>query len=112
MTNLEPVIGWTSAYLSSYPVVKFTEMRRKALVERIRKRAYDFTFNDHQFQNHGAPFYADNVICVLSKAEWDSVLEEAYHNRLREGRLLPEDVIDRKPVKDVLFEKEKWEFKE
>ena len=112
MTNLEPVIGWTSAYLSSYPTVKFTEMRRKALVERIRKRAYDFTHSDHQFQNYGAPFYADNVICVLTKHEWDSVLEEAYHNRLREGRLLPEDVIDRKHVKDVLFEKEKWEFKE
>ena len=112
MTNLEPVIGWTSAYLSNYPVVKFTEMRRKALVERIRKREYDFTFHEHQFQIYGAPFYADNVLCVLTKQEWDSVFEEAYRNRSREERLLPEDAIDRAPINGVLYEKEKWEPKE
>lgn len=109
MNNLEPVIGWTSAYLSSYPVVKFTEARRKALVERIRKREYDFIFNDHQYQNYGAPFYADQVVCVLTKQEWDSVMEEAYKNRYREARLLPEDVINREPINGVLYEKEKWE---
>lgn len=109
MNNLEPVIGWTSAYLSPYPVVKFTETRRKALVERIRKREYDFTFDDHMYQNYGAPFYEDQVICVLNRQEWNSVMEEVYKNRYREARLLPEDVIDRAPINEVLYEKEKWE---
>ena len=105
------VIGWTSAFLSPHKTVEFAPERRKALVDRIRKREYDFTFNDHQFGFYGAPFYSDNVLCVLSKQEFDSVLKEAYKDRPRTARLLPEDVIDRKPINDVLFEKEKWEFK-
>ena len=35
------VIGWTSAYLSDYPITPFAEERKKALVERIRKRKYN-----------------------------------------------------------------------
>lgn len=105
------VIGWTSAYLSSHKTVEFTPERRKALVDRIRKREYDFNFNDHQYLSYGAPFYSDNVLCVLTKQEWDSVMDEVYKDRPRGARLIPEDVIDRKPVNDVLFEKEKWEFK-
>lgn len=105
------VIGWTSAYLSSHKTVEFTPERRKALVDRIRKREYDFNFNDHQYLSYGAPFYSDNVLCVLTKQEWDSVIEEAHKDHPRTARLTPEDVIDRAPVNDVLFEKEKWEFK-
>ena len=40
MTNVNPVIGWTAAYYSSYPTVEFTRERRKALVDRIKKRKY------------------------------------------------------------------------
>lgn len=105
------VIGWTSAFLSPHKTVEFTLERRKALIDRIRKREYDFTFNDHQFGFYGAPFYSDNVLCVLSKQEFDSVLKEAYKDRPRTARLLPEDVIDRRPINDVLYEKEKWEPK-
>lgn len=109
MNNLEPVIGWTSAYLNPYKTVEFTSERKKALVERIRKREYDFNFNDHLYQNYGAPFYADQVVCVLTKQEWDSVIEEAYKDRPRTARLLPEDVISRAPINEVLYEKSKWE---
>ena len=104
-------IGWTSAYLSPYKTVDFTEERRRALVERIRKREYDFTFNDHQFASYGAPFYSDGVICVLTKHEWDSVMEEVYKDRPRTARLMPEDVIELAPVNGVLYEKEKWIIK-
>lgn len=104
-------IGWTSAYLSPYKTVEFTEERRRALVERIRKREYDFTFNDHQFASYGAPFYSDGVICVLTKHEWDSVIEEVYKDRPRTARLMPEDVIEFAPVNGVLYEKEKWIIK-
>lgn len=104
-------IGWTSAYLSPYKTVEFTEERRRALVERIRKREYDFTFNDHQFASYGAPFYSDGVICVLTKREWDSVMEEVYKDRPRTARLMPEDVIEFAPVNGVLYEKEKWIIK-
>ena len=105
------VTGWTSAFLSPHKTVEFTPERRKALVDRIRKREYDFTFNDHQFGFYGAPFYSDNVLCVLSKQEFDSVLNEAYKDKPRTTRLLPEDVINRKPINNVLYEKEKWEPK-
>lgn len=112
MTNVTPVIGWTSAYLSAYPTVPFTKERRKALVDRIRKRNYDFTFTNHQFLDHCAPFYADNVLCVLNKQEWDSVMDEAYKDTPRTARLLPEDVIDRPDINTVIYEKEKFEPKD
>ena len=41
MTNVIAVTGWTSAYFSSYPEVKFTKERREALIHRIKKRKYN-----------------------------------------------------------------------
>lgn len=108
MTNVVPVIGWTSSYFSSYPTVPFTKNRRQALVDRIRKRSYNFNFQDHQYLNYCAPFYADNTLCVLTKQEWDSVMDEVYKEIPRGERLMPEDVINRKPINGVLFEKEKF----
>ena len=42
MTNTNPVIGWTSAYFSNYPTVPLTKERRSMLVDRIKKRKYNF----------------------------------------------------------------------
>lgn len=106
------VVGWTSAYLSNYPTVPFTEDRKQALVHRIRKRKYNFTYEAHQTLFYTAPFYADNVICVLTKPQWDEVISEAYRDEPLGLRLLPEDVIDIKPINDVLYEKTKWIPKE
>ena len=106
------VIGWTFAYLSNYPTKPFTQERRKALIERIRKRRYNFTHNDHQFLSYTAPFYNDNTLCVLTKQEWDSVMKEAYKDIPCSARLIPQDVIDRPEINTVIYEKEKWEPKE
>jgi hypothetical protein len=103
------VIGWTSAYLSEYPTTPFTEERRKALVERMRKRKYNFTYEAHQTLLYAAPFYSDNVLCVLTKPQWDSVLDEVYKDIPCNMRLMPDGVIDRKPINTVLYEKEKYE---
>ena len=112
MKDIKRVVGWTSAFLSSYKTVKFTKERRDTLVDRIRKRQYNFTHNDHQFLDYAAPFYEDGVICVLSKSEWDSVISDAYKDNPLGPRLMPEDVINRNPINGILFEKEKWEPKE
>ena len=112
MKDIKRVIGWTDAYLSAYPTVKFTQERRSTLVDRIRKRQYNFTHTDHCYLNYAAPFYEDEVICVLSKSEWDSVISDAYKDNPLGPRLMPEDVIDRKPIDGVLYEKIKWEPKE
>ena len=109
--KVEPVSGWTSAYLSVYNTVKYTEDRKRALVDRIRKRQYNFTHTDHCFLEYGAPFYADGVLCVLTKQELDEAISEAYRDEPLGQRLIPEDVITRKPVNGVLYEKEKWEPK-
>ena len=106
------VVGWTSAYLSPYPTVPFTEDRKQALIHRIRKRKYNFTHQAHQTLFYTAPFYSDQTVCVLDKAEWDEVLSEAYNDIPLGARLMPEDVIDIKPVNDVLYEKIKWLPKE
>lgn len=109
MKEIRPVVGWTNAYLTNYKTVKFTEERRKALIERIQKRKYNFSHTDHQFLTFGAPFYSDGCLCVLTKQEWDSVMDEAYKDYPCGIRLMPEDVIDREPINDVLYEKEKFE---
>ncbi len=106
------VVGWTSAYLSNYPTVEFTEERKRALVDRVRKRRYNFTYQAHQTLSYTAPFYSDNVLCVLTKAQWDEVLSAAYRDEALGPRLMPEDVINRPEINTVIYEKEKWEPKD
>jgi len=108
----QPVIGWVCSYLSDYPTVSFTEERKRALVERIRKRGYNFTYEAHQTLPYAAPLFKDKVICVLTKPQWDSVMSEAYGDMSRGSRLIPQDAISRPPKNGVLYEKEKFELEE
>lgn len=105
MSNI--VIGWTDAYGSQYKAVAFTEERKRALVERIRKRRYNFNHFDHEMLGC-APVYDDKTICVLTKAQFDSVMAEAYKELPRGQRLMPQDVIEDAPVDGVLYEKKKF----
>lgn len=106
------VVGWADCWTSPYSQAEFTEERRKALVDRVRKRKYNFTYQAHQNLPYCAPFYSDNVICALTKPQWDSVLAEAYKDLPLGERLIPMDIITRKPINSVLYEKEKWEPKD
>lgn len=101
------VIGWSDAYGSAVPTVTFTAERKRALVERIRKRKYNFNHFDHEMLGC-APVYNDKVMCVLTKAQFDDVMSEAYKDVPRGQRLLPQDVIAR-PIKNgILYEKDKF----
>lgn len=102
------VVGWSDAYGGAVPTVTFTSERRKALVERIRKRKYNFNHFDHEMLGC-APVYNDKVMCVLTKAQFDSVMDEAYGDMRRGPRLLPQDVITRPAKNGVLYEKEKFQ---
>lgn len=106
---MSSVIGWTSCYEGNYPVVTFTPDRKKALVERIRKRKYVFNHADHCFLPYCCPVYEDKVVCELNKAQFDSVMTEAYKDIPLGQRLLPQDVIARPPKNGIIFEKEKFE---
>ncbi len=101
------VIGWTDSYTQQYPTTPLTGERKKALVERIRKRRYNFNFFDHEMMGC-APVYDDKKICVLTKSQFDSVMAEAYKETPRGQRLLPQDVIDDIPVDGILYEKKKF----
>ncbi len=101
------VTGWTDAYGGAVPTVTFTVERRKALVERIRKRKYNFNHFDHEMLGC-APVYNDKVMCVLTKPQFDDVMSEAYKDIPRGARLLPQDAIDDNPVNGVLYEKKKF----
>lgn len=105
---MSSVIGWTDCYSGNYPVVTFTEDRKKALVERIKKRRYEFNYTDHCFLPYCAPVYGDKVMCELNKAQWDSVMSEAYKDSPRGPRLLPQDLIEDAPINGVLYEKRKF----
>ena len=101
------VTGWSDAYGNAVPTVTFTAERKRALVERIRKRRYNFNHFDHEMLGC-APVYDDKVMCVLTKSQFDDVMSEAYKDMPRGQRLLPQDVIT-KPVKNgVLYEKDKF----
>ena len=102
------VVGWTDLYGNAVPTVTFTSERRKALVERIRKRRYNFNHQDHCFLPYCAPVYNDGVTSELTKAEWDSVMDEAYGDMKRGPRTLPQDIIITPPKKGILYEKEKF----
>lgn len=101
------VVGWSDAYGNGTPTVTFTAERKKALVERIRKRRYNFNHFDHEMLGC-APVYDDKVMCVLTKAQFDAVMNEAYKEIPRGQRLLPQDVIDDIPVNGILYEKKKF----
>lgn len=101
------VIGWSDAYGGAVPTVTFTAERKKALVERIRKRRYNFNHFDHEMLGC-APVYDDKVMCVLTKSQFDDVMSEAYKETPRGQRLLPQDVIDDTPVDGILYEKKKF----
>ena len=101
------VVGWASAWDGAVPTVSFTADRKRALVERIRKRKYNFNHFDHEMLGC-APVYEDGLMCVLTKAQFDDVMSEAYKDIPRGQRLLPQDVIDDTPVNGILDEKKKF----
>lgn len=102
------VIGWSDAYGGVVPTVTFTAERKKALVERIRKRKYNFNHFDHEMLGC-APVYNDKVMCVLTKSQFDDVMSEAYKDVPRGARLMPQDVITRPPKNGIIYEKEKFQ---
>ena len=101
------VVGWASAWDGAVPAITFTSERKKALVERIRKRKYNFNHFDHEMLGC-APVYDDKVMCVLTKAQFDDVMSEAYKDMPRGQRLLPQDAIEDIPVNGILYEKKKF----
>ena len=101
------VIGWTDAYGGSVPTTTFTTERKKAFVERIKKRKYNFNHFDHEMLGC-APVYDDKVMCVLTKSQFDDVMSEIYKDIPRGQRLLPQEAIDDNPVNGILYEKKKF----
>lgn len=100
------VVGWTSCYEDRYPTVTFTPDRQKALVERVRKRRYNFSYSMFMTP-YTTPVYNDGVKCLLSKAEWDRVLADAYGDDKMPVRCSPMDVLTLKRY-EALWEKEKF----
>ena len=106
------VVGWTITYGSNLPAVPFTAEHKKALVERIRKRKYDFGYDAYQFVPYCCPVYDDGTICLLSKQQFDDVMQEAWKDLHKKHRLLPMDVITADTKNGILYEKPKYEPKE
>ena len=101
------VIGWTGAYTSPYEEVKFTEERKQALFECVKKRYYDFPYDALCFLPYCAPFFSDGTVCVPTRQEWEELLKKVYSDSPRFHRLSPLDAIKDEPVQNILFENEK-----
>ena len=103
------VVGWTGAWDGIIPASTLTKEKEKALVERIRKRHYNFNQFDHEMLPYASPVFNDKTTCILNKAQWDKVMVEAYKDIPLGQRLMPQDVITRPAKGGVLYEKEKFE---
>ena len=102
------VMGWVDAYGSNFPIAAFSSERKKALIEKIRQRKYNFNFQDSQFLPNCCPYYDDGKICILTKREFDETMQEAWYDSSRGARLLPMDVLTAKGKNGVLYEKVKY----
>lgn len=105
---MSQVIGWTGAYTTNLPVTPFSEPRKKALVECMRHRHYNFNHFDHEYMNDCTPVYEDHKVCILTKAQFDEVMDLVYSEIKVGQRLMPSDAIKREPINGVLYEKEKF----
>lgn len=108
----QSVIGWTDTYNNNLTSVPFTEDRKRAFVERIRKRRYSFTFDNYQYLPYCCPVFDDGAICVLTKQQFDQVMAEAWKDMPRGVRLMPMDAITIPAKNGVLYEKSKFMNKE
>lgn len=106
----QKVIGWCGLYDGMVPIASFTAERKKALVERIKKRRYNFNHFDAMMLPFCSPVFSDVVTCEMTKHQWDEVMAEAYKEIPLGQRLLPQDVITRPPKNGIIFEKEKFEL--
>ena len=102
------VVGWCDLYGNVVPTATFTQDKRKALVERIRKRRYNFNYQDYCFLPYCAPVYDDKTTCEITKTQWDGVIREAYKDIVFGQRLLPQDVLTDDIIDGVLIEKTKF----
>ena len=76
------VIGWTDAY-GDYPTTPFTEERKKALVDRIRKRKYNFKIKYNKFSvlvTGNINKNADKKMCKRYKNELQSNILKLPHH--------------------------------
>jgi hypothetical protein len=106
------VIAWVGAYMSGFKPEPFTKEHKAAMVEVIRRRHYNFTHADHSYMDYSAPLFDSGKICILTKQQFDDVMDTVYANIPRGARLLPEDAIKREPIDGALYEKPEYEPKE
>ena len=57
---------------------------------------------------YASPVFDDKTTCILTKAQWDKVMGEAYKDIPLGQRLMPQDVIEDNPINGVLYEKKKF----
>lgn len=107
------VVGWIDTYGKiTLPVASLTDDRKRALIERIRKRKYNFGYNEYQYLPYCQPVYDDGMVCMMTKQQFENIMDEAWKDMRINRRLLPMDAITI-PVKNgVLYEKEKFMNKE
>ena len=108
---IQSVVGWCDMYNNGRKVAAYNEEHKKALVERIRQRRYNFNFNDAQYLPYCCPVYDDGTICMLTKQQFDAAMAEAWKDMPLGARLMPMDVITIKK-NNTLFEKQKFADKE
>lgn len=106
------VIGWCDTYNNNLQTVPFTKERKKALVERMRKRKYNFTFASYEYLPYCCPVYEDNTTCILTKQQFEEVMNETWKDMRIGPRLMPMDAINIPAKNGILYEKEKFVEKE
>lgn len=101
------VVAWCDNYNDNYPCATFTEERRRALVDRVKQRKYNMSYQMLSMNPYSTPVYQDGCRCLLSSTQWESVLSEVYDDNKRPPRFSPMDILTFK-ANDALWEREKF----
>lgn len=101
---MEKLIGWTSAYVTDYKELPLTKEREQAIVEVVRRRHYDFTYNDMCYLPYCCPIFEDKTISMPNRSQWEQIMSKVYSNIARTHRLIPSDAIKRQPIEDIIYE--------
>jgi len=101
------VVAWCDNFDDNYSNTPFTEERKRALVDRVRQRKYNMSYQMLSMNPYSTPVYQDGCRCLLTSEQWEDVLVDVYADNKRPPRFSPMDILTFK-ANGALWEKERF----
>lgn len=106
--NHAKVVGWVFPYDTRFKNSELTEDKKLAIINKIRKKKYYYSWSDSQFMDGCTPMFNDYTYCNLTKPQYDEIFSEALKDYDDINRLLPIDATHTTVCDSVVWEKTKY----